>query len=993
METRIFRLCITLAVLVCQVSLFVPQGLTATYTKEPAQNGIMPAGGAKTLKPAAETVKIEAADTETTQWMKDLGITAEQVNAYLKAHAGQMWLGGSAFFDESTGTYKLPDDFWQTIGQEPKPLTPGTEPYQHITKDLTPQEQANLTLIFGTTPTTSKTIVLCGGTTTYYYDKDGNLVGSMHKTTGTQYDLPAGFRDKNGNAIDVAGILAKLSAQQAAKILQSFDAATAASILFATKQADPDKAGPQNVFTDKQIADILSAMDNDHIAGILEAVAAMPKSAYTEEFAQKIKAALQEVDASKLAQVIASKNMSVATAVKLLQQVDASKQSSVLTELDKIAADKAKQIRTAMQQPTVPVRPPDTETDPAVWQQYYKDYVAYIKGLTDVKARQKAWETLAKDIFKLSQKHPELITAGAMRSVMNALTDELREKYRNAGYKLDVSAAQKYIVDAALNLVKSDAFKKMTGAEQIAVSHSFMALSVELSWRSEFNAQNKALYPKIAQFFKTMLENGSTDVKAQAFRQLMHLWRVDRWGSKEGNRQVADQILQQALNIKGGIQGLVDEWMANIDNSELDDETRAHIADALAQAVWQHRGLNEASKTKLSDAQLNKIAKKVTSFLEGVNDGSIKISAAYRNSLIHTAGCALITLINDGKYKSKTNKALGNAYIDFTHTSLLLSAEDGGSVTIQSSVINLLTRVMSAAENKKLDSLARKCKDVLLDEEFDVGGYIDKARTEMNTAKSADHAAFVARALANIEKINLQNNTGEVNAGDLKATIADIKAWLSDPNHLKDMRNMHWQKMLYDALKALLKEVYKKGSDLGADKALQDDIVAIFATVPGLQDSLVKKLATQDARNLAAALRKNGYKELASRIDAALCADSAALLTKMWKYYNDKDYGSAKVFASECITRYGEEAMKQQASLTDFAPKGKEADYWALNDVGTAHFILGEIYKARKDYTKSREEYSTVIRKFGYAQCWDSQGWYWKVAEAAKKALDELPGA
>ncbi|MFA5100465.1 MAG: hypothetical protein WC547_06245 [Candidatus Omnitrophota bacterium] len=555
--------------------------------------------------------------------------------------------------------------------------------------------------------------------------------------------------------------------------------------------------------------------------------------------------------------------------------------ASALTESQIQFLNRTKAVLTSYRDGTAvpPARPGDTVTDPAVWQKYYKDYVGYVKSMTDVTARGAAWETLAQDMYTMSRSHPERITAGAIDSVMNELALELKEKYRNADYKLDVSAAQKYVVDAALNFVKSDAFQNMTDNEQSAVGHYFMALSLELSWRSEFNAANKDLYPKIAEFFKTMLENGSVDDKALAFRQLMHLFRVDVWGSKEGNREVAEQILKTALNIDGGIQGLVNAWMKGIGDSSLVDEARAHIADALSQVIWQHEWLNNASSTKISDAELETLSEKVTVFLKGVNDGSIEISPAYRNSLIHSTGCAVITLMNKDKYSSDAGKALGNTYINFTRESLLLDADNGGSVTLQTSAINLMTHVKATAEAKKFDTVAEKCKNVLLDKDFDAASYIAKARNEMKSTPNADHAAFVGQGLANIEKIHLAAKTEKIDAASIKATIADIKAWLADPNHLKDMRIMQWQRALYEALAALVKEISQDDSGVVLDSAMQDDIFAIFATVPGLKDSLVKELATQDAAGMATTLRANGFNELASRIEEALGIPDTGELT------------------------------------------------------------------------------------------------------------------
>jgi len=118
--------------------------------------------------------------------------------------------------------------------------------------------------------------------------------------------------------------------------------------------------------------------------------------------------------------------------------------------------------------------------------------------------------------------------------------------------------------------------------------------------------------------------------------------------------------------------------------------------------------------------------------------------------------------------------------------------------------------------------------------------------------------------------------------------------------------------------------------------------------------------------------------------------DSQSLIVKAWDFYNAKNYSEAAAFASELIERYSDEAAGQQASLKTFAPKGQESKYWALNDVATAHFILGKIYAAQNKTAKAKEQFNTIISDYGFAQCWDINGWYWKVAQGAQEELNKL---
>ncbi|HRZ14057.1 MAG TPA: hypothetical protein P5110_00975 [Candidatus Omnitrophota bacterium] len=128
----------------------------------------------------------------------------------------------------------------------------------------------------------------------------------------------------------------------------------------------------------------------------------------------------------------------------------------------------------------------------------------------------------------------------------------------------------------------------------------------------------------------------------------------------------------------------------------------------------------------------------------------------------------------------------------------------------------------------------------------------------------------------------------------------------------------------------------------------------------------------------------------ATETDLSKYTDSESLLAKAWKYFDKKDYGNAAALAKEAVSRYSDKAKEQQASLSKFASESKAADYWALNDVGTAHLILGNIYKTLKDNEAARTEYKTILAEYKYAQCYDPQGWWWKVADAAREALNKL---
>lgn len=118
--------------------------------------------------------------------------------------------------------------------------------------------------------------------------------------------------------------------------------------------------------------------------------------------------------------------------------------------------------------------------------------------------------------------------------------------------------------------------------------------------------------------------------------------------------------------------------------------------------------------------------------------------------------------------------------------------------------------------------------------------------------------------------------------------------------------------------------------------------------------------------------------------------NSSGLTTKAWEALGQKNYALADTYANKCIEMYAGEAAKQQASLTAPAPKDKAFDYWALNDVGTCYFILGQSLEQQGKTSEALAAYKALVDKYGFAQCWDTKGWFWAPADAAKGRVKAL---
>ena len=115
---------------------------------------------------------------------------------------------------------------------------------------------------------------------------------------------------------------------------------------------------------------------------------------------------------------------------------------------------------------------------------------------------------------------------------------------------------------------------------------------------------------------------------------------------------------------------------------------------------------------------------------------------------------------------------------------------------------------------------------------------------------------------------------------------------------------------------------------------------------------------------------------------------SETLTRKAWEALNSGDHGAIGAYTNKCISLYEAKALAQAASLTDFAPKDQAAGYWALNDVATSYFIRGQSLLAQGRAQEAEAAFKTVIERFPYAQAWDPQGWYWKVAQGAQDKLN-----
>jgi tetratricopeptide (TPR) repeat protein len=117
---------------------------------------------------------------------------------------------------------------------------------------------------------------------------------------------------------------------------------------------------------------------------------------------------------------------------------------------------------------------------------------------------------------------------------------------------------------------------------------------------------------------------------------------------------------------------------------------------------------------------------------------------------------------------------------------------------------------------------------------------------------------------------------------------------------------------------------------------------------------------------------------------------SAAIVAKMWESMDNLEL--VLIYHAKLIKLYGETAKKMQSEMIEYAWESPEKihSFWALNDVGTGTFILGEANRMAGKNAEAIAAFKQVVNDYLFAQCWDPNGWFWKPAEAAQQKIVEL---
>jgi beta-glucuronidase len=114
---------------------------------------------------------------------------------------------------------------------------------------------------------------------------------------------------------------------------------------------------------------------------------------------------------------------------------------------------------------------------------------------------------------------------------------------------------------------------------------------------------------------------------------------------------------------------------------------------------------------------------------------------------------------------------------------------------------------------------------------------------------------------------------------------------------------------------------------------------------------------------------------------------SQTLTTKAWQALSAKNFEQAIVYAQREIGIYEDEAKRMQRFLKGYARVGEEQDFWALNDVATSYFIIGEAQMQLAEKDKAFAAFKKIIDDFSFAQFKAEDGQFVKLAEAAQERM------
>ncbi len=184
-------------------------------------------------------------------------------------------------------------------------------------------------------------------------------------------------------------------------------------------------------------------------------------------------------------------------------------------------------------------------------------------------------------------------------------------------------------------------------------------------------------------------------------------------------------------------------------------------------------------------------------------------------------------------------------------------------------------------------------------------------------------------------------------------------------------------------------EVYNHEDSL-VQKYMYDDYgLLLFSFSLTSEDGVASLIVStvEDIENIAA-LWNDDWNTTYATIFGDMSSET--LTAAAWENLQSENFEAAIASALKCIILYSDEASAQQAAL-DEMPTENIAENWALNDVGTCYFILGQTLGIQGMQEESESAYKIQASEFKFAQAFDARlGTYWSVSNSSRINLTNM---
>jgi len=122
---------------------------------------------------------------------------------------------------------------------------------------------------------------------------------------------------------------------------------------------------------------------------------------------------------------------------------------------------------------------------------------------------------------------------------------------------------------------------------------------------------------------------------------------------------------------------------------------------------------------------------------------------------------------------------------------------------------------------------------------------------------------------------------------------------------------------------------------------------------------------------------------------------SEEMQVQAWKIFDKGNYDLAIKQAKALIKLWEPDAIglekykESNGTFISYKPGQRDQlqsihNYWALNDVAAAYFILGKIADQQHRYDDACQAFGTILTKFPLAQLWSTRGWFWRPLDSIR---------